>query len=82
MSTTYAAEPEMMNFFDKRGFTVSVAENRIFLGFKLDCPHLTATGCDIYEERPKLCREWDGRDYGYEKCRLPKKTSRSKVDLP
>jgi Fe-S-cluster containining protein len=24
------------------------------------CPHLTEHGCDIYEERPQHCREYDG----------------------
>jgi len=25
------------------------------------CPHLTAGGCDIYADRPDVCRRYDGR---------------------
>jgi hypothetical protein len=29
------------------------------------CPHLKETGCDIYAERPMLCRTFDCRMYAY-----------------
>ena len=36
------------------------------------CPHLTEHGCDIYEGRPKHCREYDGRfdPYMQDLCKL------------
>lgn len=27
----------------------------------LPCPHLTPRGCDFYDERPEVCRLYDGR---------------------
>ncbi len=37
------------------------------------CPHLTKIGCDMYEKRPAVCREYDGRDDPLMKdiCKLP-----------
>jgi len=38
------------------------------------CPNITPWGCDIYQRRPRACRDYDGRDDPFigEKCQLPK----------
>lgn len=48
-----------MEFFHARGCRVLTEAD--FLTVELDhpCPHLTAKGCDIYENRPETCRRYD-----------------------
>ena len=51
-------------FFKARGFSLvkDLKNNTTYLEIpNYPCPHLTETGCDIYETRPKVCRDYDGR---------------------
>lgn len=59
---------EIVEFYETRGFDVQrLEEDAIVLSFKRDCPHLTPAGCDIYEERPDVCRKYSGiEDFGDE----------------
>ena len=38
------------------------------------CQHLTVNGCNIYDLRPDVCRQYDGRKdmFHPEKCMLPR----------
>lgn len=48
-------------FYTARGFRVTDNDGYIFLHLSMSCPHLTPAGCDIYENRPAVCIEFDGR---------------------
>ncbi len=62
-----------MEFYEARGFQVArLEEDAIVLSIEQTCPHLTPEGCDIYERRPKVCKEYSGvEDFG-ERCLLSK----------
>lgn len=49
-------------FYEARGFT-TYFDMYGFLHVELyyPCPHITEKGCDIYENRPEVCRNYDGR---------------------
>jgi Fe-S-cluster containining protein len=61
-------DADAINFFKIRGFDVFFDDmGFVKLELNLPCPHLTNTGCDIYNARPVVCAEYDGRkDYGEE----------------
>ncbi len=58
----------LVDFYEARGFSVMrLEEDAIILSFEHICPHLTPEGCDIYETRPDVCREYSGiEDFGKE----------------
>lgn len=61
---TFNPTKEQLHFYQTRGFEV-VDEGRGWkaLKFMAPCPHLDAEqGCLIYENRPQLCRDFDGRN--------------------
>ena len=70
--TAYEWDVEAVHFFETRGFKCNklVLKNRnlIELSMPVTCPHLTETGCGIYETRPKGCRIYDGREQFGEDC--------------
>lgn len=64
-------------FYKARGFTVTFhdvvvdAKPKRVLAIEIPdypCPHLTDTGCNIYESRPNACRRYDGRKEMGDKC--------------
>lgn len=48
--------------YKARGCTIRRVPNSKSYSLRVPsvCPHLTEHGCDIYEERPQHCREYDG----------------------
>jgi Fe-S-cluster containining protein len=52
---------EMADFYRTRGCVVSVEGLTITADIPSPCVHLTSEGCDIYDTRPRNCREFDGR---------------------
>ena len=57
---------DIVEFYEARGFhVVRLEEDAVVLTIGQTCPHLTPDGCDIYERRPKVCREYSGiEDFG------------------
>ena len=57
---------DIVEFYEARGFhVVRLEEDAVVLSIAHACPHLTPEGCDIYERRPKVCREYSGiEDFG------------------
>ena len=60
----YADDRDTLSFFKARG--IKVIENmeggqrRSWVTIKMDCPHITSLGCDIYPVRPRVCQTFDG----------------------
>lgn len=66
----------MKEFYKARGATKVVQINgRFWAVWPWKCPHLTKIGCDIYEKRPLVCREYDGSTDPLMKktCKLPER---------
>lgn len=63
------ADADAINFFKIRGCDVSFDE-QVFLKVELEfpCPHLTKDGCNIYNARPVVCTEYDGRNDFSKEC--------------
>jgi len=59
---------KVIEFYRTRGFKVHKEGDAILLTFSIPCPHLTPDGCDIYEKRPEVCREYDGMEDFDEEC--------------
>lgn len=51
-----------VEFYTARGCTISKEGDVVYVLVPHTCRHLTPMGCSIYEERPKICRDYDGRD--------------------
>ena len=53
--------PEAIAFYLTRGcWFAPISGGRRGLVIPFQCPHLTPEGCDIYENRPLACKEYDG----------------------
>ena len=51
-----------IEFFEARGHVVEPSPQGVLvIKLKEECPHLTEKGCDIYENRPYVCKIYDGR---------------------
>jgi len=61
-------EADVINFHQARGATVRKSHDQLFIIFHTPCPHLTRTGCAIYEERPKIFRTYSGLDEFSDDC--------------
>jgi Fe-S-cluster containining protein len=58
---------KLINFYQVRGFKTILSNEKFIVEFDQPCPHLTIDGCDIYSNRPEVCRNYDGRaDFGNE----------------
>jgi len=63
------------NFYRARGCDVKEAGSSLIIMVNTPCPHLLPTGaCIIYEKRPEICRDYDGRfdPNMRDRCQLPK----------
>ena len=60
--TVYSASDKVaIEFYRARGFTINITtKGFINLSMDLSCPHLSDTGCTIYETRPEVCRFYVG----------------------
>jgi Fe-S-cluster containining protein len=47
-------------FYELRGCTVENFRGNQVVVIPLPCPHLTPEGCNIYNERPEVCKNYDG----------------------
>jgi Fe-S-cluster containining protein len=54
-------DPEMVNLWTTRGLYVRFLGVTPVISIDNICPHLHEDGCDIYANRPKSCRDYDGR---------------------
>jgi Fe-S-cluster containining protein len=71
-------EADVIHFYKARGATVNKSDDQLFIVFDTPCPHLTPTGCAIYEKRPKICRTYSGLDEFKDEC-LWSSLSKNKV---
>ena len=55
---TFMNDEEVIKFFEKRGFTVIIANHKISLGFVFPCPVYSGSGCIDYMNRPLPCRQY------------------------
>jgi Fe-S-cluster containining protein len=60
--TVYSASDRTaIEFYRTRGFSINpTTKGFINLSMDIPCPHLTESGCDIYETRPEVCRIYVG----------------------
>lgn len=67
--TQYMYDRTIIDFYEARGFKVDPYSNGLaFVHKKMSCPYLKEYGCEIYNERPAICREFNGLLHFYEKC--------------
>jgi Fe-S-cluster containining protein len=50
------------HFYETRGCETMLYKNRFLIKIFSPCQHLTPRGCAIYDDRPLLCKNYDGRD--------------------
>jgi Fe-S-cluster containining protein len=62
------SDPDAINFYRIRGFDISFEKGYLKVVIDLPCPHLTPKGCNIYNARPQVCVDFDGRREFGEKC--------------
>jgi len=65
---------KMRDYYSHRGFDVVSSVDRFMpVMIPSPCPHLTKDGCNVYENRPDYCKEYDGREDPFlrDKCKLP-----------
>ena len=59
--TLQSMPPEAIAFYVTRGcWLATLSGGRLGLVIPYQCPHLTPEGCDIYEDRPLVCKDYDG----------------------
>lgn len=65
MDTQYPYEPDVIEFYEMRGFKVSMLSNGTcrLATENLPCPHLVDSGCSVYANRPEVCRIFDGSQF-------------------
>lgn len=56
-----------IKFYRMRGAEFITTNKGPYMILDLGCPYLTDSGCGIYKDRPKICREYDGRDIPFMK---------------
>lgn len=65
ISLRYEPESAMFKtistFFIEHGCDAMVIGNTFVISVQHVCQHLTEEGCSIYEKRPEVCRNYDGR---------------------
>ena len=53
----------VIEFHKARGCSTILLHGNIpVVVIPFQCPHLTPEGCDIYGERPEVCKSYDGTD--------------------
>jgi Fe-S-cluster containining protein len=64
---------QLLHIYRVRDCKIKVINGNTHIMVKSVCPHLTQEGCDIYDKRPQICREYDGRYDPAMKyiCKLP-----------
>jgi len=79
---TRVSSKDQKRFYELRGCKVKNFKGSQVVVVPLPCPHLTLKGCDIYDTRPQVCREYDGREdpLMMDKC-LWKKENQGRLKL-
>jgi Fe-S-cluster containining protein len=79
MTFTVQADGKLKEYYERRGCKVKVGtDNKMAIMIPYMCPELKIGGagafCRIYDKRPQVCREYDGRwdPHMAEYCQLPK----------
>ena len=77
--TAYAGDNEdIKKFYATRGFKVYSVKmpqenengsTRILLSIEHPCPFLTPYGCAIYNDRPQVCKDYDGTNDQFVDCK-------------
>lgn len=58
----YKLGEDDIKFYKMRGTEFITTDKGPFMVLPFPCPYLTDEGCSIYKNRPKICREYDGRE--------------------
>ena len=56
-----APHKDVIAFYETRGLNVQVLDNIIYILLDHTCAQLTGFGCKIYAQRPRACKDYDGR---------------------
>ena len=59
---SYVQEPSLAKLLEMRNVKYSVTNMGPFLLIPSACKFLTDKGCKIYDKRPDVCRNYDGRN--------------------
>lgn len=51
-----------MEFYKARGCKIQMLSGSVAITVPSPCPHLTITGCSVYENRPELCKDYNCRN--------------------
>lgn len=73
-----ADNKDMIKFFEARGHKIQTYNGIPYILLRETCKHLhPENGCDIYKDRPKWCKQYDGRfdPFVRDKCLWNKKRS-------
>jgi Fe-S-cluster containining protein len=64
---------DLLNAYKVRNCISKPIDGRWHIMVPNVCSHLKEAGCDIYADRPKVCREYDGRydPAMHNTCKLP-----------
>lgn len=63
-----AGNEDAVEFYKTKGFEVGEHQGQLGLILQIPCEQLTAFGCKIYNDRPKWCRLYDGREDPFVDC--------------
>lgn len=55
-------------FYRARGYETGERRGQLCLILQIPCAQLTAFGCKMYNDRPKWCRQYDGRTDPFIDC--------------
>ena len=58
-----------IKFYRMRGAEFVTTNKGPYMILDLSCPHLTEEGCGIYGDRPKICKDYDGREVPFMRYR-------------
>ena len=63
---------DMRKFFNARGCELYETSQVVWVIMPSVCPNLTTFGCKIYDNRPAVCRMYDGRNLSFmdKTCKL------------
>ena len=65
----YKFSTDDLNFYMMRGAEFVTTDKGPFMILNLSCPNLTEKGCGIYGDRPRICKDYDGREVPFMRYR-------------
>lgn len=70
----------VIEFYNARGFQTYFENGYLTISHQnFPCPNLTKQGCKIYSKRPKVCREYNGKEDFGDDCLLSVKGGDKKM---